>query len=537
VNPGAESVTETPPALAAGVRLGEGGRYEIRRRIGIGGMAEVYKGIDTRLGNRVVAIKTLSASVGQHAFADRMRRLFVQEAQALSRIKDENVVDVLDVGVAADGTPYMVMEFLHGTELGVFLKQNRQLSIDHAADVMLGVCAGVHACHMAGIIHRDLKPANIFLARTLKGELAKVLDFSVAKVPGARAAGTADPMKTDLIVGTPSYMSPEQAVGKPANELSDQYSIGALLYRCLTGRAPHGVLPRPSELRPEIPAELEVVMLRALESKPEKRFATVHRLGKDLLSFASSSGRERWRPYYRTPPLPIDPTRTGSLQPKASSPAFPSLASESASVPSLAPATVAPHHGLTAHEPTTSLDLEAQRGEVPEAAHPTKPTVVAEVVTRSKWTTSASDAVTAIDVHVSDANAPSVGERMSSASVAHARRRFMAVFAAMALIVLAVTVAGVRSVSREHDPAPVPSAPEWTRTAPSTPAQPPSPAPVRVGEPPAPSPTAKEPPAAVVSGRERSAAEAVAPRPKRRHRSTTRTDSIQYGADGFPILR
>ena len=304
---------DTPQALPIGTRLGDGERYEIRQRIGIGGMAEVYKAADTRLGNRIVAIKTLSASVAQHQFAARMRSLFIQEAQALSRVKDENVVDVLDFGTAADGTPYMVMEFLNGTDLGVFLKKNKQVTIEQAVDIMLGVCAGVHACHLAGIIHRDLKPANIFLTRTLKGEQTKVLDFSVAKVPIARSTPTVDQAKTDLIVGTPTYMSPEQALGRPANELSDQYSIGGLLYRCLTGRPPQGVLPRPRELRPEIPERLEAVILRALENQPDKRFATVHDLGHGLLPFASSSGRGRWRPYYLTPPLPVDPTTTGTL--------------------------------------------------------------------------------------------------------------------------------------------------------------------------------------------------------------------------------
>jgi len=229
-----------------------------------------------------VAIKTLLASVATHACGDRIRRLFIQEAQALSRVKDENVVDVLDFGVITDSeTPYMVMEFLQGEDLGAFLKRTKQVDIADAVDVILGVCAGVHACHLAGIIHRDLKPANIFLAATLKGRQPKVLDFSVAKVLGPEN-DRADNTRTDLIVGTPSYMSPEQALGQPANELSDQYSIGALLYRSLTGCPPRGIVPRPRALRPEIPVDLEGTILRAIDSTPANRFRTVHELGQHL---------------------------------------------------------------------------------------------------------------------------------------------------------------------------------------------------------------------------------------------------------------
>jgi serine/threonine-protein kinase len=520
------------------LRLGDGDRYEIRQRIGIGGMAEVYKGVDTRLGNRIVAIKTLSASVAEHPFAARMRSLFIQEAQALSRVKDENVVDVLDFGTSADGTPYMVMEFLNGMDLGVFLKKNKQVTIEQAVDVMLGVCAGVHACHLAGIIHRDLKPANIYLTRTLKGELTKVLDFSVAKVPIARSTPLADQMKTDLIVGTPTYMSPEQALGKPANELSDQYSVGALLYRCLTGRPPQGVLPRPRELRTEIPERLEAVILRALEAIPDKRFATVHDLGHGLLPFASAAGRGRWRPYYRTPPLPIDPTTTGSFSPSATRPANPVVTAEPASVPS-APATVAANYDFKAHERTTSLDSDAKNGRLPEGARPTGTT----------GTTSASGALTTVDVPISVASglsgvnrvasAPPSEARPTSPSMARGRRRFLAAFGAIAVLVLAVTITGLRSTRRHEVPSVAPAAPEWTRTA-----APPSPGPVvphpEVKEPvsppgaaegvnPAPTVTAPEP------VRDR-APSPPSPRPKRRHQPKSTTETIQYGSDGLPIL-
>jgi len=286
--------------LPAGARLGDGKRYEIRRKVGQGAMAEVYQAVDRRLNNRIVAVKTLSASLADHKFTKKMLALFIEEAQALSRVKDDNVVAVLDSGTSADGTPYMVMEFLHGRDLSGLLKEEKRLSVERTADIILAVCAGVHACHLAGIIHRDLKPANIFLEHTTKGEQPKVLDFSVAKVPVSR-----DQTRTDLIVGTPNYMSPEQALGRPADELSDQYSIGALVYRCLVGKPPQGLLARPREIRPEISEEFEAVLLRAMDPIPANRYPTVHHLGHHLLAFASPTGRLRWNSYYDTAPFAV----------------------------------------------------------------------------------------------------------------------------------------------------------------------------------------------------------------------------------------
>jgi serine/threonine-protein kinase len=535
-------MTDTPQALPIGTRLGDGERYEIRQRIGIGGMAEVYRAVDTRLGNRIVAIKTLSASVANHQFAERMRGLFIQEAQALSRVKDDNVVDVLDFGTSSDGTPYMVMEFLNGTDLGVFLKKNKQVPIEQAVDIMLGVCAGVHACHLAGIIHRDLKPANIFLTRTLKGELTKVLDFSVAKVPIARASASADQAKTDLIVGTPTYMSPEQALGRPANERSDQYSIGGLLYRSLTGRPPQGVLPRPSELRPEISDRLEAVILRALEAQPEKRFATVYDLGHGLLPFASASGRGRWRPYYRTPPQPVDPTTTGTFPRLPAPSAAATGAADPATAPS-APATVAANYDFKAHDRTTSLDRDGRIRRLAEAAFSTKTTAVDQGGPVAAPSTVAPPPITSVDVPMSDATTgpsasipPGVPPRTgvttsSSPSAVRGRRKFVALFGAIAIVVLAVTVVGIRS-TRHHEPSPPPAPPAWTRTAAAPP--PPQVAPD--------APRSTEVPVAPTTP-DLGAASATPPAPmnpptraKRRHHPQPSTETIQYGADGLPIL-
>jgi serine/threonine-protein kinase len=309
-----------PPLLASGSKIGDGGRYQIRRQIGCGGMAEVYKAIDTRLSGRAVAIKVLSPAAAEHRFAARMRELFVQEAQALSRIRDDSVVAVFDFGIAEGGVPYMVMEYLHGVDLGAFLRAAKRLPVEEAADLMLAICSGVHACHLAGIIHRDLKPGNIFLSQTPQGRQAKVLDFGVAKLPAVR--GDDDNPRTDLVVGTPSYMSPEQAKGRPANELSDQYGIGALLYRCVSGRVYDGTPVTAAGLGVTDGEGLAEVLRRSLDPVPTSRYESVHQLGQALVPFASQTARARWRPYYRQLPQPFDPTTTGSISvgPKSAGP-------------------------------------------------------------------------------------------------------------------------------------------------------------------------------------------------------------------------
>jgi serine/threonine-protein kinase len=172
-------------------------------------MADVYKAVDRRLtdgrqNTRLVAVKVLSPNVETHEYRDRLRSLFIEESFALSRVKDDNVVAVLDSGITPGGTPYMVMEFLSGQDLAQLLKTEKTLPIDRAVDIILGICAGVHACHLAGIVHRDLKPANVFLDLTLKGEQPKILDFSVAKIPVNGAQLEKDNTRTDLIVGTPT---------------------------------------------------------------------------------------------------------------------------------------------------------------------------------------------------------------------------------------------------------------------------------------------------------------------------------------------
>src|SRR5580698_7970323 len=181
----AETTTETLHARTdfdAGHRID---RYELRELIGRGGMGSVYRAIDTKLG-RTVAVKTVAGRRGGARLTDRVRQRFLREAMALSKVEHRNVVQVLDFGFADDGTPFLIMEHLHGRDLGALLAASeRPLPVTDVVDIMLGVCAALRACHRAGIIHRDLKPGNIFLAETDTGREVKVLDFGVSKAPTA----------------------------------------------------------------------------------------------------------------------------------------------------------------------------------------------------------------------------------------------------------------------------------------------------------------------------------------------------------------
>ncbi len=299
---GAEMTLDVNPANRRRVD-----RYELLELIGEGGMGAVYRALDTRLG-RTVALKTvLTTPRGTAAFNQELRQRFMREALAASKVEHRNVVQVIDFGVAEDGTPYLVMEYLRGTDLAGLLKDTPNLlPIEQIADIMLNVCAALRACHQAGIVHRDLKPSNIFLAETDTGPAVKVLDFGVSKAPMA-----GDLTQEGQILGTPQYLSPEQVNGKVGPE-SDQYALGVLLYVCLTNRLPFeehqnltllraieaGRFPHPRVYRPELPEALEAIVLRAMHVDATQRFESVHALGQALWSFASTRGQIEWKNYY-----------------------------------------------------------------------------------------------------------------------------------------------------------------------------------------------------------------------------------------------
>lgn len=275
-------------ALVSGTRLGP---YEIQSPIGAGGMGEVYRAVDSRLG-RAVAVKILPAQFSSSP--DRLRR-FEREARAAGVLNHPNILDIHDVGTH-DGVPYVVSELLEGEtlreHLGTVLLPPRKV-IDYA----LQVAHGLSAAHHKGIVHRDLKPENLFITRDGR---VKILDFGLAKLT---QPATESEKQTNLptvsqdtepgkVMGTVGYMSPEQILGKPADHRSDIFTFGTILYEMLSGkRAFYGEssvetmnailkqdVPQLSKLEPDLPPAVQQIVNHCLEKKPEERFQSAQDL-------------------------------------------------------------------------------------------------------------------------------------------------------------------------------------------------------------------------------------------------------------------
>ncbi|HXN97575.1 MAG TPA: protein kinase [Candidatus Acidoferrales bacterium] len=290
--------------LPAGTKLGP---YEIVAPLGAGGMGEVYRARDTRLG-RDVAVKVLPASFAKDA--ERLRR-FEQEARAAGALNHPNILAIYDIGVQ-DGAPYLVTELLEGETLRERLRASA-LPVRKALDLALQAIRGVAAAHDRGIIHRDLKPANIFL--TNDGHV-KILDFGLAKLIQPEAGSglgetqsptrTADPVSqtgAGVVLGTVGYMSPEQVRGNPADARSDIFALGTIIYEMLSGQRAFEkdssadtmaaiLKEEPPELSGEgkkIPPAVERVVRHCLEKNPAERFQSARDLGFDLESLTGIS--------------------------------------------------------------------------------------------------------------------------------------------------------------------------------------------------------------------------------------------------------
>lgn len=260
-----------------------GGRYEIIEKIGVGGMAIVYKAKDLLL-NRVVTIKVLR---DQFASDEDFVRRFRREAQSAASLSHPNIVSIYDVGKDGD-TEYIVMEYVEGQNLKELIRNYAPLSSEQSIHLALQIAAAIRHAHDHHIIHRDIKPHNILV--TADGR-AKVTDFGIA-----RAVSAATMTHTGDIVGSVHYLSPEQAKGVQTNEQSDLYSLGIILYELLTGKVPYdGETPiaialkhlqenpvLPSKLNPRISEGLENMILKAIAKAPEKRYQTALEFIEDL---------------------------------------------------------------------------------------------------------------------------------------------------------------------------------------------------------------------------------------------------------------
>jgi len=269
-----------------------GGRYELGELLGRGGMAEVRKGIDTRLG-RVVAVKRLRTDLASDAtFQARFRR----EAQSSASLNHPAIVAVYDTGeeMSTDGSdvaqPYIVMEFVAGRTLRDILREGRKILPERALEITSGVLSALDYSHRAGIIHRDIKPGNVML--TPSGDV-KVMDFGIAR---AISDASSTMTQTAAVVGTAQYLSPEQARGETVDSRSDVYSAGCLLYELLTGRPPfvgdspvavayqHVREPAapPSDHDTDLPPEIDAIVMKALAKRLEDRYQSAAAMRSDI---------------------------------------------------------------------------------------------------------------------------------------------------------------------------------------------------------------------------------------------------------------
>jgi len=264
-------------------------RYELGEVLGFGGMSEVHRGLDTRLG-RDVAVKVLRADLARDPqFQMRFRR----EAQNAAALNHPAIVAVYDTGdVQSDfgPLPYIVMEYVDGQTLREIVKTTGPMSQQQVLDVMADVCAALDFSHRHQIIHRDVKPANIMINRA---GAVKVMDFGIARALGEGQNVT----QTAAVIGTAQYLSPEQARGEAVDARSDVYAAGCVLYELLTGEPPFtGDSPvavayqhvredpkSPSEVNPAIPPSLDAIVLKALSKNPANRYQSAAEMRSDIV--------------------------------------------------------------------------------------------------------------------------------------------------------------------------------------------------------------------------------------------------------------
>ncbi len=317
----------------AGVGIGAvlAGQFEVEEEIGAGAMGTVFRARQRGM-DRHVAVKVLRP--GLMLQADAVSR-FRREARAIARLSHPHIVTLFLVGGTDDGVPYLVMEYVAGEPLSVLLAREGRLPPARALRIVRQIASALAEAHAEGVVHRDLKPANVLLARRrTAGDFVKLVDFGIAKV--AREPGAGEPShltREGTIVGTPAYLSPEQVSGASVDHRADLYSLGVILYELLTGRVPFEgsgmmvvlahlkeVPPSPRALVPELPPEVDALVLRALEKSAAARFQTADELAA-AVDAALGHAAEQVAPFVAAPashPVPWS-LPTGELAPFASS--------------------------------------------------------------------------------------------------------------------------------------------------------------------------------------------------------------------------
>ncbi|HEX3757135.1 MAG TPA: serine/threonine-protein kinase [Kofleriaceae bacterium] len=397
-SPGARGKTPLPPprrradepADYLGTVLGS---YRVSELLGKGGMGYVYRAEHIKLG-REVALKLLRNDYASRR--DAVSRFF-QEARTVNRVRHRNIVDVTDFVELDDGTTYIVMELLTGTSLGAWAQSGVDLA--RAIAVLVQICDGLGAAHQVGVVHRDLKPDNVVVVPMPDGgELVKLLDFGVAKLLNRDDEDVGFQTAAGSVIGTPAYMSPEQAGGMVIDARSDIYSLGAIMYELFTGqpmfrgrsfgeyvRKHLTEMPVPPHDTPGgagIDPRLEALILKSLDKDPDQRFARIAELREELLhllseadaaslypppasSLSGSAPRLLSNSAPRLLRTPLPPVAAGLPLPAPTSQSFPGLDAASPAPAADAGAAGVDPRGATAPSPQIS--------EPPPAAHPSGP--------------------------------------------------------------------------------------------------------------------------------------------------------------------
>jgi serine/threonine protein kinase len=276
------------------------GGYVLQERLGEGGMGIVYRAVQPQ-NKQQVAVKILRTEYTQNQ--DILTR-FYQEARTVNQLQHPNITQIIDVSALSDGRPCLLLEYLQGSDLAAILQEQGPLSEAHAIDIALQATSALESAHAAGVIHRDLKPDNIFITQD---EQVKILDFGLAKL----IRKTTDEIsreeartRSGVIIGTPYYMSPEQACGRPVDEQTDIYALGIIIYEMLTGRVPfrspdgplHVLMQHlneepmaPSELQPSLSGGAELLVMHCLAKERDLRYPSMSMLHQDLFLLQNGS--------------------------------------------------------------------------------------------------------------------------------------------------------------------------------------------------------------------------------------------------------
>jgi serine/threonine-protein kinase len=324
-----------------------GGKYRLVRLLGEGGMGAVYEARHDMIGRRF-AVKFLHAALAGHA---EILARFRREAQSAGSLENENIAAVTDFGSADDGAPYIVMEYLDGEDLARILARTGPLSPTRAAHILIQVCRGLVAAHGRGIVHRDLKPENLLVQqRGDGGDLVKILDFGIAKLRATENQADSG-TRTGVTLGTPYYMSPEQARGqKELDERADIYALGVILFELLSGQKPYSgdnynailyailmqPAPRIETLRADLPPGLADLVHRAMAPEANDRFSSAAELaqalspfvGRTLTPAVTGTGATAFALPQPQPSYPsggVSPTGGGTRAPVSLTPSPPAL--------------------------------------------------------------------------------------------------------------------------------------------------------------------------------------------------------------------